>query len=143
MSSFQFRPGSFIGLPLDELSKELDTHLPRLYDAHNVLRGICVQGPALNAGYATVAGTVTFTGSKLSISTGLATVKQVTATIATAVATNINVTAIVTPAIAGAINLYAWQPTSSSVTTAIAATTPVTVHWTASGINTLNTVPTS
>ena len=138
MSAFTFRPGTLLGLPLDQLTKELDTHLPRLYDAHNTLLGIAVQAPALNGSFATVSGSATFTGSKLNIPTGLQTVSTITATIIGAVATNIVVTAQVTPANLSQINLFAWQPTSSSVNTPITCTSATTVHWTCTGVNTLN-----
>ena len=143
MSSFTFRPGSMLHLTLEELQTELDRSLPRLYDAHNTLRGIGIQGPALNQGFAIVSGSVTFTGSQKMINTGLAEVKQVTATIQSSAATNITVTAVIGPVVKSQISLYAWQPTSSGNNTPVAATTAVTVHWSCSGVNSLNVAPTA
>lgn len=143
MSAFTLRPGTLIGLSPDQLAKELDTHLPRLYDAHNTLRGIAVQGPALNAGFALVSGIATFTGSQTLINTGLAQVKQLTATLQSSAPSAITITTLIGPTNLSQISLFAWQPTSSSVTTPIACTTATTVHWTASGINSLNVLPIS
>jgi len=137
MSTFTFRPPTLLHRTHDELELELDRHLPRLYDAHNALAGIAIQAPALNAGFAMVTGSLTVTGSKTGIVTGLATVTRVVVSIASATATNFTVTAQPTPATAGSINIYVWQPTAAGDTTPIACTTAVTIHWWASGTNTL------
>lgn len=78
-------------------------------------------------------GQVTVTGSSKSIPTGLATVKQVTASIDNG-ATAHNFTLSATPsAQPGCIDLYVWQPASSAVNTPIACTSAVPVRWTATG----------
>jgi hypothetical protein len=138
MLTFGFRPPTFLTTPATEdLLIELDRAIPRIYDAHNALIGIAVQAPALNGTFAMQTGAVTVTGSKLSIATGLATVTQVVVSIVSAVATNFTVTARPSPLRPGAIDVYVWKPTSSSVTTPVAGTTPVTIHWWASGTSKL------
>lgn len=78
-------------------------------------------------------GQVTVTGSSKSIPTGLATVKQVTASIDSG-ATAHNFTISATPSQQpGCIDLYIFQPTSSTVNTPIACVSAVLVRWAATG----------
>jgi hypothetical protein len=82
---------------------------------------------------ATTFGSISVTGSALKVPTGLSAVQQCTGTIdagATAHANTLTVTPSATP---GAIDIYVWMPTSSSVTTPIAATNKVVVRWSARG----------
>lgn len=136
--NFRYRTGTLFGLPLDRLTEELDATLPRLYDSLNAQSGIAIQAPALNGGFSMQTGNAAVTGSLTGIRTGLATVTTVTASIATAVATNLTVTAQPTPSVDGSIDVYVWQPTSSSSTVPIACTTPVLIHWVATGTSTLS-----
>jgi hypothetical protein len=132
---FTFRPPSFYRLDNENLGLELDRSLPRLYDAHSALSGQAIKAPAINGGFSVQSGTVTVTGSKLGIVTGLTTVNQVVASINSNVATNITVTAQPSVTVKGGIDIYCWMPTSSSVTTPIAATSPVLIHWWSSGVS--------
>jgi hypothetical protein len=137
-SAFNFRPGTLLNLPVEDLALELDRGLPRLYDAHNALNGIAIKAPALDGGFSVQAAVTVITGSKLNIPTGLLKVTQVVASISNgAVATNFTVTARPSPGLAGAVDLFVWQPTSSSVNTPIACTSAVAIHWQASGTSTL------
>lgn len=134
---FTYRPGSLLNLDDERLRKELDNAVPRIYDAHNALRGAAIQAPALNQGFNVQSGTTTVTGSKLGIATGLATVVRVTASQDSgATATNFTVSASPSKGTRGAIDIYVWQPTAAGNTTPIAATSAVTVHWWATGSTT-------
>lgn len=137
-NTFRFRPPSFYRLGLEELRLELDQHLPRLYDAHNALVGQVIKAPAINGGFGVQSGTVTVTGSKLGIATGLTTVTRVVASLDAANGTPTNFTVAAQPSqgTKGAVDIYVFMPTSASVTTAIAATTAAVVHWWATGVST-------
>lgn len=133
-SKFTFRPPTFEHLPVDRLGIEIDKHLPRLFDAHASLNSTAVKAPAFAAGFATVSGNLSVTGSKTGIATGLTTVTNATASINNgATATNFWVTCRPSPTVTGGIDIYVWKPTAAGDNTPIAATTAVTVHWTASG----------
>lgn len=134
MSPFTFRPPTFIGTTLERLGIELDRHLPRLYDAHASLDATAVKGPAIGAGFATASGTATFTGSKLGIATGLATVTNAVGSVNSgATPHSFYVSALPSKATTGGIDLYVYQPTNATTTTPILATSSVTVNWWATG----------
>lgn len=133
-SKFTFRTPSFEHLEPRDLALALDRHLPRLFDAHASLNATVVKAPAFAAGFATVSGSLSVLGSKLNIATGLTKVNNVTASVNTGSTPNsYTLSALPSPLTPGAIDVYVWQPTSSSVTTPVAATTAVIVHWTATG----------
>lgn len=82
---------------------------------------------------ATQVGQAVVTGSSLSISTGLASVSQVTASVDQG-ATAHNFWVSATPSQQpGCIDLYVWMPTNAGDNTPIACTTAVTVRWIARG----------
>lgn len=135
-SVFSYRPPSFYRLNTENLGLELDRSLPRLFDAHSALSGQAIKAPAINGGFGVQSGTVTVTGSKLGIATGLTTVNQVVASINSNVATNFTVTAQPSVTVKGAVDIYVWQPTSAASTVPIACTTAVLIHWWSSGLST-------
>lgn len=126
----RWRPESFLDLHTQlqrnpaQVSRSLDFAIQRAYTNDSQLENMIA---------ATQVGQATVTGSSLSISTGLASVSQVTASIDNgAVAHNFWVGA--TPsAQPGCIDIYVWQPTSNVDNTPIACTTAVTVRWIARG----------
>lgn len=133
-SQFTYRTGTFSKLPADRLALELDQHLPRLFNAHASLNATAVKAPALAAGFATISGNLTITGSKTGIITGLTTVQNVTASVNTgSTPNNYTLSARPSPLTPGSIDIYVFQPTAAGNTTPVAATAPVLVHWTASG----------
>ncbi len=138
--TFTYRTGTLSNLTHEQLGKELDSHLPRLYDAHNALNGIAIKGPILNGGFSVMGDVTTVTGSKLGIVTGLANVLSVTASVNNgATASAYTVSARPSQTVRGAIDLFLWQPTSAGVTTPIAATAAVPVHWFATGTSKVST----
>ena len=134
VNTTSIRPPSLHNASDQYLRDEVERFLQFIYQSHNALNGVTIQAPTTNKGFSVQSGTTTVTGSKTSIATGLATVTRVTASIdAGATATNFTVSARPSPLTQGAIDLYVWMPTSSSVTTPIAATSAATVHWWATG----------
>lgn len=132
---FTYRPPSFIRLPDEQLKNELDKAIPRIYDAHASLASTAIVASTAGAGFAVLSGNTTVTGSKLAITTGLASATQVIASLDNgATATNLWVTARITPANHAQIDLFVWQPTSSGNNTPIACTTALSVHWWVTGV---------
>lgn len=107
-----------------EASRSLDTAIQQAYASSAQLESMlaCRQ-----------VGQVIVTGSSKSIATGLATVKQVTASIDSG-ATAHNFTISATPSQQpGCIDIYIFQPTAAGNNTPIPCTTAVTVRWMATG----------
>lgn len=132
-SDFTFRTGTFSNLTHEQLSLELDRALPRLYDAHASLNATAIKAPVFGSNFATNSGVATVKGSLLGIATGLATVNHVVASVATGATPSAFTISAQPSQTAGAIDIYVYQPTSSSVTTPVAGTSPVSVHWYATG----------
>ena len=126
----RWRPESFLDFhrkmeisPI-QVSRALDTAIQRAYQNDTQLENMIA---------ATQVGQATVTGSALSVSTGLASVSQVTASIDNgATAHNFWVNASIS-AQPGCVDLRVWQPTAAGNNTPIACTTPVIVRWIARG----------
>jgi len=134
-SKFTFRTPTFKHLPPEQLGTELDTHLPRLFDAHAVLNGTAVKAPAFGGTFATNSGVVIITGNKLGLATGLSKVNHVVASLVAGHGTPLNLWVTAGPSVAttGAIDIYVFQPTSSGDNTPIPATGPASPPWYATG----------
>lgn len=134
-SKFTHRPAAgYIRMNEQELRKNIDQDLPRIYDAHASLNATAVKAPTFGGTFATAAGEVSVTGTKTGLATGLSNVTTAVASINNgAAATNFWVTCRPSPTIAGAIDIFVWQPTANNDNTPIAATTAVTVHWSVTG----------
>lgn len=134
MSSFTYRPPSFLNMRDEDIKAELDKAISQIYSAHATLARQTIQSPTSGGGFNVMSGTATVTGSKLNIPTGLTTVTQVVVSIdAGANASNQWATGTVTPTNRSTINIYVWAPTSSSDNTPIASTTSTVVNWWATG----------
>ena len=132
--AFTHRPPPYLTMPHERVREQLDKDLPILYNAHGALDSTAIKAVQQGAGFAFASGNLQITGSKTGISTGLTTVQNVTASINNgATPTNVWVTATITPSNKSTIDIYVWKPTAAGDTTPIAATSPVTVHWTATG----------
>jgi hypothetical protein len=126
----RWRPESFldfhrqIAASPTQASRTLDFAIQRAFQNDSQLENMIA---------ATQTGQATVTGSSLSVSTGLASVSQVTASIDQG-ATAHNFWVSATPSQQpGCIDLYVWQPTAAGNNTPIACTTAVTVRWIARG----------
>jgi len=126
----RWRPPSFvdfhrqIGRNPMQASRELDSAIQRAYTNDSQLENMIA---------ATQVGQVTVTGSALSVSTGLASVSQVTASIDNG-STAHNFWVGASPSQQpGCVDLFVWQPTAAGNNTPIACTTAVVVRWIARG----------
>ena len=126
----RWRPPSFvdfhrqIGKNPMQASRELDSAIQRAYTNDSQLENMIA---------ATQVGQVTVTGSALSVSTGLASVSQVTASIDNgSTAHNFWVSGVISQQ-PGCVDIYVWQPTAAGNNTPIACTTAVVVRWIARG----------
>lgn len=126
----RWRPPSFVDFhqqmtrnPL-QASRELDSAIQRAYTNDSQLENMIA---------ATQVGQVTVTGSSLSVSTGLASVTQVTVSIDNgATAHNFWVSGTISQQ-PGCVDIYVWQPTAAGSNVPIACTSAVTVRWIARG----------
>ena len=119
------------------VAQNTNKNMQRIFTAHQTLDGTAIKAPTLGGGFAVNSGSLTVTGSKTGIASGLTAVTQVVASIDNgATATNFWVTARVTPTNAAQVDVFVWQPTAAGNNTPIAATTPVTVRWWCSGTST-------
>jgi len=126
----RWRPESFLDFhrkmeisPI-QVSRALDTAIQRAYQNDSQLENMIAS---------TQVGQATVTGSALSVSTGLASVSQVTASIDNgATAHNFWVSGVISKQ-PGCVDLYVWQPTAAGNNTPIACTTAVVVRWIARG----------
>ena len=107
-----------------QISRSLDMAIQRAFQNDSTLENMIA---------ATQFGQATVTGSALSISTGLASVTQVTVSIDQgATAHNFWVSGVISQQ-PGCIDIYVWQPTAAGNNTPVACTTAVTVRWSARG----------
>lgn len=132
-SKFSFRTGTFLKLNHDDLAREVDRALPRLYDSHAELHATAIKSPVYGQTFAVKSGEATVTGSLLRIQTGLTKVNHVVVSLVTATASNVTVTGTPSSSPPGAIDIFCWKPTAAGNTTPIADTVAQTVHWWATG----------
>ena len=125
-----WRPGSFVNLPSEQQGKEMDLAFRVAFDslAQNESKGL--QNPS-GQDLRVTWGNSSVTGSLTRISTGLATVVQVTASLDSDAAINESVT--VTLGDEGEMSLFLWKPTAAGDTTPIPSTTLRVVRWIAVG----------
>jgi hypothetical protein len=134
IAKFQYQPPSFLEIEDARLKHETDKAVKTLASAHANLVQTAIQAPVQGTAFQVVGGQQTVTGSKLLLATGLSKVTSVTASVDNgAAASAYTVTARISPSNLTKIDLFVWQPTGAAVTTPIAATAPVTIHWWAVG----------
>lgn len=126
----RWRPESFLNFHTQiaknptQASRTLDFTLQRAFNNDSQLENMIA---------ATQFGQVVVTGSSKSISTGLASVSQVTVSIDFGlVAHNFTVSGAISQQ-PGCIDVAVWQPTAAGNNTPIPCTQPVTVRWSARG----------
>lgn len=126
----RWRPASFVDfhqqmlISPSQASKALDNAIQRAYQNSAKLESMVA---------ATQFGQATVTGNAKSISTGLASISQVTASIDNgSTPHNFTISAVVSQQ-PGCVDLYVFQPTSTTNNTPVAGTTAVVVRWSARG----------
>lgn len=132
----RWRPGPFDGQLGDIDRSQLDAALKAIYDHSYGLEESSLQvvDTQSNSRMATGAVIVPTGGVLKAVATGLSTVSNVVVSEDSGSTPSARkVTATLSTTKPGAIDIYVWQPTSSSVTTPVAATVPVTVRWHAWG----------
>lgn len=123
-----------------KVGADLDRDLKMIFTSHGTLNGTAVKAPTFGGTFAVQSGSLSVTGSKTGIPTGLSTVQQAVASIDNgATAHNFWVSCNPSTATTGAIDVYVWMPTNSTTNTPIAATSAVTVRWWATGSATTTT----
>lgn len=127
---YRYTPQSYFKSDRDMLRVQLDRDMPLIHSAHQLLDSTAIKAPNNGEGFNGYTGTTTVTGSKTGIQSTLSVISRVVASIDNgATPTNFTLTARVSPSNKSQFDLFVWQPTSSSDTTPIAATSAVTVHW--------------
>lgn len=130
MAERSWRPGSFVSIEAEQQGRELDLAFRVAFDGLTQNESNALQNPS-GQNLRVTWGNSSVTGSLTRISTGLATVLQVTASLDSDVAINESVT--VTLGDEGEMSLFVWKPTAAGDTTPIASTTQRTVRWIAVG----------
>lgn len=123
----RYRPGPLLDI-------EADLGMKTAYDRVDTLEQTRPAVPEALNGSRMSHGAISVTGSLKGVATGLNTLSNVIVSIDAGVApSNLVVTATPSNTVPGTFDVFVWKPTSASVTTPIAATSPATVRWHAWG----------
>lgn len=135
--SFKQTSFNYLTAGPEHLGPNLDRDLKVAFSQMQTADSTAIKGPVFGGSFAMAAGVASVVNGTVTVATGLSKVQHVVATPdaggGVALALWVSAQPSKNSATPGSVDILLWTPTSSSVTTPIAASGTFVVHWIATG----------